>query len=223
MPASALVLLADADAFQPSLGLARREAAWALKGLRDVALSLFEAADERDGAHLPEISEERVSLKPLTAGGEVVADYSNIGLTLRAHPVSFLREKLKAGGIVTCREAEGARDGRFVKTGGIVLVRQRPGSAKGVMFITIEDETGVANLVIWAATYEKFRRIILTSGMLKNYGDSLPNHRRLHADALLVPQVGLEPTRPHGQQILSLPRLPFRHWGAGAGAAAGWN
>ena len=93
--------------------------------------------------------EPAVALRPMTAGGEVVEDYGHVGLTLRSHPVSFLREDLGASGIVTCAEAMAARDGRWLEAAGLVLVRQRPGSAKGVMFITIEDETGIANLVVW--------------------------------------------------------------------------
>ena len=85
----------------------------------------------------------------MTAGGEVVEDYGHVGLTLRDHPVAFLREELQRRRIVTCAEAMQARDGRWLEAAGLVLVRQRPGSAKGVMFITLEDETGIANLVVW--------------------------------------------------------------------------
>jgi error-prone DNA polymerase len=89
---------------------------------------------------------------------------------LRSHPVSFLRAELSGKRIVTCAEAMQARDGRWLETAGLVLVRQRPGSAKGVMFITIEDETGIANLVIWPSLYEKQRRIILSAGMIAVHG-----------------------------------------------------
>jgi error-prone DNA polymerase len=111
-----------------------------------------------------------VALRPMTAGGEVVEDYSHVGLTLRSYPVSFLRAELSGKRIVTCAEAMQARDGRWLETAGLVLVRQRPGSAKGVMFITIEDETGIANLVIWPSLYEKQRRIILSAGMIAVHG-----------------------------------------------------
>jgi error-prone DNA polymerase len=106
----------------------------------------------------------------MTAGGEVVEDYGHVGLTLRSHPVSFLREDLRRRRIVPCAEAMQARDGRWLQTAGLVLVRQMPGSAKGVMFITIEDETGIANLVIWSTLYEKQRRVILSAGMLGVHG-----------------------------------------------------
>src|SRR3546814_8196272 len=85
----------------------------------------------------------------MTAGTEVVEDYGHVGLSLRSHPVAFLRPDLRRRRIVTCQEAMDARDSRWLEAAGIVLVRQRPGSAKGVMFITLEDETGIANLVVW--------------------------------------------------------------------------
>jgi error-prone DNA polymerase len=167
---ASLVQLAEADAFLPSLRLARREALWAIKALRDEPLPLFAAASARANALVPEITEPLVTLRPMTAGGEVVEDYGHVGLTLRDHPVAFLRADLRTRRIVTCREAMQARDGRWLETAGLVLVRQMPGSAKGVMFITIEDESGIANLVIWPTVFEKQRRIILSAGMMAVYG-----------------------------------------------------
>ena len=166
VPAASLVQIAEADAFQPSLKLARREALWAIKALRDEPLPLFAAASAREANPVAELNEPAVALRPMTAGGEVVEDYGHVGLTLRAHPVSFLREDLHRKSIGTCSEVMQARDGRFVQTAGLVLVRQMPGSAKGVMFITIEDETGIANLVIWPKLFEQQRHIILSAGML---------------------------------------------------------
>jgi error-prone DNA polymerase len=160
---SSLVRLAEADAFSPSLGLARREALWAIKALRDTPLPLFAAAE---GQPAPETNDQAIALKAMTAGHEVIEDYGHIGLTLRRHPVSFLREELKADRILTCAEANTHPDRRRIKVAGLVLVRQRPGTAKGVTFITIEDETGVANLVVWADLYERQRRVVLTANML---------------------------------------------------------
>ena len=165
-PVSALERLAEADAFRPSLGLGRREASWALKALRDHALPLFAAADEREGGLSPEMVGPPVVLRPMTEGREVVEDYGHVGLTLRAHPVSFLREELSRRPMVTCAEASALRDGRGCELAGLVLVRQKPGSAKGVMFITLEDETGVVNLAVWPTLFEKQRRLILSAGML---------------------------------------------------------
>jgi error-prone DNA polymerase len=102
----------------------------------------------------------------MTAGSEVVEDYGHIGLSLRSHPVSFLREDLRRRHIVSCAEAMDARDGRWLEAAGIVLVRQRPGSAKGVLFMTLEDETGIANLVVWPKVFEANRRTLLSAGML---------------------------------------------------------
>ncbi|MBX3576267.1 MAG: error-prone DNA polymerase [Rhizobiaceae bacterium] len=166
VPAHALEQLAEADAFRPSLGIARREALWALKGLRDDPLPLFAAASRREEVTVVEQIEPVMDLKPMTAGGEVVSDYGHTGLTLRQHPVSFLRADLAHRKLVTCAEAMGSRDRRWVEAAGLVLVRQRPGSAKGVMFITIEDESGIANLVVWPKKFEEFRRVVLGATMV---------------------------------------------------------
>ncbi|ALJ12384.1 error-prone DNA polymerase [Sphingopyxis macrogoltabida] len=167
---AALERLAKADAFLPSLGLSRREALWAIKALHDEPLPLFAASAGDDGRPVPEVSEEAIRLKTMTGGREVVEDYGHVGLTLRQHPVSFLRDDLARQSFVTCADAAALRDGRPVRTAGLVLVRQRPGSAKGVMFITIEDETAVANLVIWTSVFEAQRAIVLGGTMLGVHG-----------------------------------------------------
>ncbi|MGR9426302.1 error-prone DNA polymerase [Rhizobium leguminosarum] len=166
VPSAALVQLAEADAFRPALGLARREALWAIKALRDEPLPLFAAASARAAEIVPEVNEPTIELRPMTAGSEVVEDYGHVGLTLRAHPLSFLREDLRRRRIVSCADAMATRDGRWLEAAGIVLVRQRPGSAKGVMFITLEDETGIANLVVWAKVFEANRRAVLSASMM---------------------------------------------------------
>jgi error-prone DNA polymerase len=170
IPSASLVQLAEADAFRPSLNLARRETLWAIKALRDEPLPLFAAASAREAKTVPELDEPPVMLRPMTAGSEVVEDYGHVGLTLRSHPVAFLRGDLRRQRIVTCTEAMQARDGCWLQTAGLVLVRQMPGSAKGVVFITIEDETGIANLVIWPKLYERQRRVILSAGMMAVQG-----------------------------------------------------
>jgi error-prone DNA polymerase len=166
VPSAALVQLAEADAFGPALELARREALWAIKALRDEQLPLFAAAAARETDPVPEVDEPAVMLRPMTAGSEVVEDYGHVGLTLRSHPIAFLRADLHTRRIISCTDAMQARDGRWLEAAGLVLVRQRPGSAKGVMFITLEDETGIANLVVWPQTLEKFRRSVMTASML---------------------------------------------------------
>ena len=168
VPAAALERLAEADGYQ-SLGLDRRQALWAIRGLADAALPLFVAAD-RGRQPEPELVEPPVLLVAMTAGGEVVEDYGSTGLSLRRHPVAFLRDELAGRKMITCAELARMRDGRRVVVPGIVLVRQRPGSARGVTFITIEDETGIANLVVWAALFESQRRLILNASMLACHG-----------------------------------------------------
>ena len=140
IPPAALERLAEADAFR-GLGLGRRQALWQVKGLADDVLPLFAAADAGRRPR-PELVEAPVPLVPMRDGGEVVEDYRSVGLSLRSHPVAFLRATLQQQGMVTCAGLAQVRDGRRVVVPGIVLVRQKPGSAKGVMFITIEDETG---------------------------------------------------------------------------------
>jgi error-prone DNA polymerase len=166
VPAASLVELAEADAFRPSLGLERRDALWAIKALRDEPLPLFAAAAEREMKTIAEQREPEVRLRQMTEGHNVVEDYGHVGLTLREHPVAFLRRDLLNRNIVTCAEAMNARDGRWLMTAGLVLVRQKPGSAKGVMFLTIEDESGPANVVVWPSLFEKRRRIVLGSSMM---------------------------------------------------------
>ena len=160
--------LAEADAFR-GLGVDRRQALWAVRGLADNVLPLFAAADG-SGPPQPEVVEPDVPLVPMKKGREVVEDYRSVGLSLGRHPVAFLRATLQARGMVMCADLLNARDGRKVVVPGIVLVRQKPGSAKGVMFITIEDETGVANLVLWADRFEKQRRLVLSAGMIACHG-----------------------------------------------------
>ncbi len=168
VPTAALERLAEADAFG-GMGLARREALWAIRGLADSVLPLFEAAD-RGHAPAPEAAEPAVPLAPMGAGRQVVEDYGSTGLSLRAHPVSFLRGELRGRGMVTCAELERTRDGRRVVVPGIVLMRQKPGSAKGVMFLTLEDETGIANLILWPSVFERQRSLVLSASMLACHG-----------------------------------------------------
>jgi error-prone DNA polymerase len=156
----ALSRLAEADAFRPSLGLARREAGWKIKGLRDTALPLFDQPGASD------LNEPALTLKPMTEGREIVEDYGHVGLSLRRHPLALLREDLAARGYKPCQAAASGRDRQFIRTAGLVLVRQMPGTAKGVMFMTLEDETGVSNLVIWKTLYEKQTRVALSAHLL---------------------------------------------------------
>jgi error-prone DNA polymerase len=168
VPASALERLAEADGYH-GLGLDRRQALWAIRGLAGAPLPLFAAAD-RGHPPAPEFVEPPVALVPMTEGGEVVEDYRSLGLSLRRHPVAFLRDELRHRTMITCADLARTRDGRRVAVPGIVLVRQRPGSARGVLFITLEDETGVANLIVWPSLFERQRRLVLNARMLAGHG-----------------------------------------------------
>jgi error-prone DNA polymerase len=163
--AATLDKLAKADAFL-SLGLSRRDAEWEIRALRDMALPLFVAANKRHNQSSPEIVEPCALLKPAAAGREVVDDYAATGLSLRAHPVGFLRDKLARRGVMVATDLAETQDGRRVKVAGLVLVRQRPGSAKGVMFITLEDETGPLNVIVWPSLFERFRRVVFSAVMM---------------------------------------------------------
>lgn len=165
VPVAALTRLAEADAYG-SLGLARRDAIWAIRSLRDEPLPLFAAADRREGRLAPEIVEAPVVLAAMAPAREVVEDYRTRGLSLRRHPVAFLRPDLDRRRVTPCAGLVRLGNGRRVTVAGLVLVRQKPGSAKGVMFITIEDEGEVANLVIWPSLFERQRRLILSAGMI---------------------------------------------------------
>jgi error-prone DNA polymerase len=171
MPTAALERLAEADAFR-GLGSDRRRAVWAVRGLASDAASLplFAATAATDGGVTPEGQEPSVTLAPMPEGGEVVEDYRSLGLSLRRHPVAFLRAELRARGMTPCGDVAAARDGRRISVAGMVLVRQRPGSVSGVTFVTIEDETGVANLVVWLPVFERHRRIVLSAGLLACHG-----------------------------------------------------
>jgi error-prone DNA polymerase len=147
--------LAEADAFH-AVGLARRPALWAVRGLSEIRLPLFDAITP----------EPAVSLSAMTMGRQVVEDYRSTGLSLRRHPVSFLRSDLTRRRIVSCEQLTHLSPGKRVEVAGIILVRQRPGSAHGVLFVTIEDETGHANLIVWPDVFEAQRRLLLTASMI---------------------------------------------------------
>ncbi|AQU88923.1 hypothetical protein B0W47_06545 [Komagataeibacter nataicola] len=116
-------------------------------------------------------------LQPMRDGAEVVRDYNRLGLSLRDHPLTFLREDLQARGIMSCRKALSAKDGKRLAVAGLVLVRQRPGSAEGVVFMTLEDETANMNVIIWPDLFDANRRVVLggqmlaVKGMLQKEGD----------------------------------------------------
>jgi error-prone DNA polymerase len=151
-----LATLADADALG-SLAGNRRAAVWhsLSQEVSPGGQPLFESVD--DDEEIPE------DLVPMSTLEEVYADYNTTGLSLRAHPISFVRDELSAKRSVCASDLPSLRDGRHVRVGGLVLLRQRPGTAKGVTFVTLEDETGSINLVLFEAVWKRFFRIARTS------------------------------------------------------------
>jgi error-prone DNA polymerase len=156
---AALEILADADAFR-SLGLDRRQALWSVSALADTPVALFE------GQPSESVTETQTALPLMTLGEHVVQDFASTSLSLKAHPVSFAREKLKMLHVKSTADLDGLKDGDDVKVAGLVTVRQRPGTAKGVVFITIEDETGFANLVVFQKLFDQYRKEIIQSKLL---------------------------------------------------------
>ncbi|MFD1103857.1 error-prone DNA polymerase [Sphingobium olei] len=169
VPRAAIERLAEADAFA-CIAQDRRQGLWKVKGLGEAPLPLFAAADEREGKFSPEGREALVTLQPMSEGREVVEDYRSLQLSLRNHPLSFLRPELDAMRIERCADLKSIRDGRNVEVAGVILVRQRPGSAKGVLFVTIEDETGVAQGILWPDRFEIYRRQVMSASMIAMRG-----------------------------------------------------
>ena len=171
--------LAEADAFR-SIGLDRREALWAVRGLNRAGdkddLPLFRAVTT-------DLREPDADLPPMPLGEHVVEDYRHLSLSLKAHPVAFVRSALAVRGILKSEELAGittpahnAKPAR-VTVAGLVLVRQRPGTGKGVIFMTLEDETGIANIIVWPKIFEMLRPIVIgarfvaVTGRLQNEAD----------------------------------------------------
>jgi len=164
LPIAALEKLAHADAFA-DLGLNRREALWVVKGLIGThgadTLPLFEAA-----GRVETDADIEANLPKMLMGEEVIHDYSTLSFSLKGHPLQFIRPILEAKRIMRSDQLRDARPGSQVEVAGLVLVRQRPGTAKGIIFATLEDEAGVANVVIWPQVFEKNRKTVLGSRML---------------------------------------------------------
>ncbi len=149
------------------MGLDRRAALWDSRALKSAPdLPLFAYAEARDEG--PETEPAQLPAMPLSE--HVVNDYQTIRLSLKAHPMSFLREHYAARKFITAEQLKSIRDGKRLSIAGLVLIRQRPGSAKGVVFITIEDETGIANLVVWPDVFEKQRKIVMGARLMAVHG-----------------------------------------------------
>jgi error-prone DNA polymerase len=166
VPVHAIERLAAADAFR-SMSLDRRAALWDSRALRQAPdLPLFAYAEARDeGA---EGDPAQFPAMPLSE--HVVTDYQTVRLSLKAHPMCFLREHYAKAKFVTADRLHAIRDGKRLSMAGLVLIRQRPGSAKGVCFITLEDETGIANLVVWPDVFDKQRKIVMSARLMAVHG-----------------------------------------------------
>src|SRR4051812_4873094 len=166
VPVHAIQRLAAADAFR-SMGLDRRAALWDSRALRQAPdLPLFTYAEARDEG----VESDPAQLPIMPLSEHVVNDYQTIRLSLKAHPMGFLREHYAAQKFITADRLKTIREGKRLSLAGLVLIRQRPGSAKGVVFITIEDETGIANLVVWPDVFEKQRKIVMGARLMAVHG-----------------------------------------------------
>jgi len=160
---AALEKLADADAFR-SIGLDRRQALWEVSSLSDSPVGMFE------GQPSESVNEGQLELPLLSDAEHVIEDYAATGLSVKAHPVSFVRRQLDGFRVIPTASLAKMTNGDSVAVAGLITVRQRPGTAKGVIFVTIEDETGFANLVVWGTVFEKYRRDIVQARLLMVQG-----------------------------------------------------
>jgi error-prone DNA polymerase len=151
--------LAGADAFR-SMSLDRRQALWEVSALHDRPIELYE------GQASTSTFEPQVLLPLLRQSEHVVRDYATTGLSIKGHPLSFIRHKLEMLRVVPAKKANVTDNKTVIKTAGLILIRQRPGTAKGVCFITLEDETGTTNLVVFAKLFDKYRKEILHARLL---------------------------------------------------------
>ncbi|MDI1295890.1 MAG: OB-fold nucleic acid binding domain-containing protein, partial [bacterium] len=169
LPARALRLLADADACR-SLGQDRRNALWEVRRTPSDELPLFAAARYRDPTARELGVEEDAHLPTMPLSEQVAADYQTARLSLKGHPMQFLRADFAAEGVLSCAQTGTKKNGAHVRTAGIVLVRQRPGKGNAI-FITLEDETGITNVLLWARLFETQRRAVMASRLMVVEGE----------------------------------------------------
>jgi len=208
VPQAAIERLADADAFR-SLNLDRREALWEVPALSDKPIGLF------NGQPSESAKEVQVSLPFMTPAEHVVQDYAATGLSLKAHPVSFLREQLNMLRVTPTARLTQLKDGDPVKVAGLITVRQRPGTAKGILFVTIEDETGFSNLVVWEKVFETYRKDIIQARLLMAEGKVQIEGEVIHVIVkrcfnLTKLLRGLTPVEDDNQPVMTLSRADER-------------
>ncbi|QMW22485.1 error-prone DNA polymerase [Sandaracinobacteroides saxicola] len=219
LPATALQLLAEADAFG-SLALNRRDAIWDVRRTPNDTLPLFAAADARELGEEPD-----AELPPMPLGEAVAADYQSFRLSLKGHPMALLRHHFAGERVLTSAETSAASNGARVRTAGVVLVRQRPGKGNAI-FITIEDETGITNALLWARDFERQRtpvmasRLMLIEGVIQRSKEGVVHlmtqrvHDRSHLLTMLSDQHDPRPPLSRGDEVAHLQpeRQPlYRH------------
>ena len=148
------------------MDVSRRRAAWDIRALKDAPLPLFAALTEGDEGVHTATREPAIRLPAMRMGEQVVEDYATLRMSLRCHPLALLRPELETRAGVPCARLADLAPERPVTGAGRVLARQRPGTAKGVIFMTLEDETGIANLIVWADVFERFRRTVVSARLL---------------------------------------------------------
>ncbi|MGI9499487.1 MAG: OB-fold nucleic acid binding domain-containing protein, partial [Geminicoccaceae bacterium] len=222
VPIRTLERLAAADAFR-SMGLDRRQALWQARAIKsEKPLPLFAHAQVSGQGE-----DQDVALPPMPLPEHVVVDYQTMGLSLKAHPLTFMREAYQMHGILATRDLARYGNNERIAVAGVVLVRQRPGTAKGVVFITIEDETGIANCVVWAKTMERYRRVLmgarllLVQGRLQKHGSIIHvvvDHMKdwTHHLARLADGASVAPVDKAGQLKAPHPAAHPDRWRQGA-------
>jgi error-prone DNA polymerase len=216
LPSRALHLLADADAFG-SIELGRREALWEARRTPQGVLPLFAHAE---AAELGEEADARLPAMPLPE--EVVTDYQVTRLSLKGHPMQFLRGTFSQEGVLSCCDVASEPNGKIKRVAGVVLIRQRPGKGNA-LFITLEDETGIANVLLWARDFERYRREVMAARLMEVEGEvqrskegvmHLIARRIFDRSALLTDLTRDEPMRPalsHADEVGRLPDLRHGH------------
>lgn len=218
LPSRALNLLADADALR-SLGLDRRDGAWEARRTPSDELPLFAAAKAR------ELGEEPSSNLPAMRLGEhIAADYQSIRFSLKGHPMQILRPVFAAEGISSSEDIAALKNGALAKVAGVVLVRQRPGEGKAI-FVTLEDETGITNIIMWARTFERFRLAVMSARLMEVHGEvqkspdgviHMMTHRVIDRTAEMSKLSEIDETKPQLSRadVFAHPQ-PDRHAGVG--------
>lgn len=207
--------LANADTFR-SIGLDRRAALWAVRGIGGHSgkraaleeLPLFAAAEEADRDFQNEVE---MTLPTMPLGQHVVEDYASLRLSLKAHPLSFLRPNLDASRVVKAGNLPTCHSGRRLKVAGLILARQRPGTAAGVIFMTLEDETGTANVIVWPKKFEIYRRVVLSARLVLIEGEMQKEQDVIHIIAHHIQDLSEELIRLTEEGPPERPQKDGRH------------